>query len=264
MTYHQPTLDLELEEGEELICITRRHWIVLLQRSFALVLIGLTAGLLAGYRAIGGTFIESDAGPAGTLDIFNIGLLLLIVGLLVLWARGFVKGWLTGLLYLLAVGTLAVTFAFRFAGGRVFYIDPLSRGSNDAVNLGLIIPAIIVAAVLFYVYDDWANDFLTLTNRRVIYEDQDEIPLLRINLRHVLQQLLIEDIQQVSVRQESYVEFWLHRIFGVERYGAIVIRSFSPRRLVFDYAVNPIVMQQEISGASMPFARAKSPRCCAA
>ncbi len=93
----------------------------------------------------------------------------------------------------------------------------------------------LTVLLLVYILIDWANDFLILTNTRVIHDDQ------QLFVRHVQQQLLVNDIQQVNLRQGSYPEWWFN-------YGTILIRSFSPRRLTFEKAANPKVMQDKIMG----------------
>jgi hypothetical protein len=232
----EPHIDLELDEGEEILHLARRHWIVLLQRGLIFMVVGLIATALAIYRARGGTFIVGGVVQEGHLDLINLSLLVLIGGLTILWLRKRnpkQRRLSRDLLYLLAIALLALVFVFRFQGGRLFYIDPF-EARNDALNLLLIMVALLMIAALVYVVIDWANDFLILTNFRVVYEDR------QLLVRHVQQQMLIADIQQVNKRQESYPEWWLN-------YGTILIRSFSPRRLIFTNAADPDTMQQRIA-----------------
>src|SRR5262245_24217827 len=81
-----PHVDLELDEGEQILHYARRHWVLLFRRTFLLALIaGLTIGL-AMYRAVGGLFFASDVGPEGRLvDTANLIYLVLIAGLALVW-----------------------------------------------------------------------------------------------------------------------------------------------------------------------------------
>lgn len=232
----QPQIDLELEEGEETLYTARRHWIVLVQRGIIFFLVGAAAAALAIYRAIGGTFIVGGVVAEGQLDLPGIGLLVLILALAALW-------WLPrmrnpkkpplGLPYLLGIAVTFLAFYFRYRGGRLFHVDPLESSGGDFFNLLLILTTLAMLAILVYIVIDWANDFLILTNTRVIYDDQ------QLLVRHVVQQVLIENIQQVVARAETYPEHWLG-------YGTLVIRSLSPRRLVFSHAADPQTMLKKI------------------
>src|SRR6187551_1244229 len=65
-------------EGEQILHLTRRHWIVLLRRGFVPFLIAVLAGALAMYRFIGGTFIQPGvrrAGQIGPVELILIGLI---------------------------------------------------------------------------------------------------------------------------------------------------------------------------------------------
>lgn len=233
----EPQIDLELDEGERIIYCARRHWIVLVLRGFIFLLIGVTAAALAIYRAVGGNFIVGGVVQEGQFDLLSIILLGLIALLALLW-------WVPrlrnpkkpprGIPYLVGIALLFLTFYFRFRGGRLLYINPLeSSKAGDVFNLLLFLITLAMIGVLAYIAIDWANDFLILTNTRVVYDDQ------QLLVRHVVQQILIENIQQVVARAESYPEHWLD-------YGTIVIRSLSPRRLVFSNARHPQVMLQKI------------------
>lgn len=245
----RPQIDLEFDEGEQVLYTTRRHWIVLLQRGFIFMAVGLAAALLALYRAIGGTFIVGGVVQAGQLDLVSILLLGLMLALVFVW-------WLPrqrnpkkpplGLPYLLAVGVILLAFYFRYRGGRLFYIDPLTARGGDTLNVLLFLVTIVMVAVLIYIVIDWANDFLILTNTRVIYDDQ------QLLVRHVVQQVLVENIQQVVARAESYPEHWLG-------YGTLVIRSLSPRRLSFSHANNPQIMLQKILNEVNKLRKQKEP-----
>jgi hypothetical protein len=233
----EPKVDLELDEGEQILHLARRHWVVILQRALIPGLIGLAALALALFRAVGGRFIVSGVAIGGQLDIVNLILFGLIVLLVVLWQRESTskkkRSWLSGLPYIVGVGALALALLFRYQGGRLLHIDPYSPTAGDTLTFSLFLAAIVMGLIVAYLVIDWANDFLILTNLRVVYDDQ------QLLVRHVQQQLLVSDIQQVNLVQKTYPQYWLG-------YGALNIRSFSPRSLFFDNAANPKAMQDKI------------------
>jgi hypothetical protein len=233
----QPRITLELDENERVLHVARRHWIVLLQRGLIPFILGISTASLAFYRAVGGTFLVSGVTLGGTNDFANWLILGVMLVFLVLWLRGRTKS-TTGIFtrdipYLMLISILGLLFIFRYGGGRLFHIDPMRIGTNDTLNLSLFTVTIFSILMLIYIVIDWANDFLILTTTRVIYDDQ------QLFVRHIQQQLLVNDIQQVNLRQGSYPEWWFD-------YGTILIRSFSPRRLTFEHAANPKAMQDKI------------------
>jgi hypothetical protein len=249
----QPQIDLELDEGEIVLHTSRRHWVVLLMRGFIPLLIGGLAALLAFFRAIGGRFIESGVAE-GRIDFSNIVFLALIVGLAILWQRrprpkkpplGLM--FLYDLPYVVGMGVLALLIYFRLQGGRLFHVDPVYARGGDVLNLTLIVLVVAMFGLLIYMTIDWANDFLILTNTRVIYDDQ------QLLVRHVQQQMMLDDIQQVNARAEKYREYWLG-------YGTLTVRSFSPRRLVFEHCNRPQIMQSKILGELNKLRRQQEPQ----
>ena len=238
MALDQPDIDLELDEGEEVLYIGRRHWIELVQNGFVFIVIGLITGLLAIYRGVGGMFIVPSVGEGG-LDFTNTIFLALIGVLFLLWRRGVQRRkenrnrLNTSVFYLAAIGTLALLLVFRWEGGRLLYIDPLEARPFDLINLGLVAVTVLMAGLMFYLYFDWVDDYLVLTNTRVVYDDDTLL------VRHIQQQILIDDIQQVNMRADSYLSHWLG-------YGKLILRSFSPRSLEFNYAANPREIEKRI------------------
>jgi hypothetical protein len=247
----QPKLDLELDAGERLLRTSHRHWIVLLQRSFAFALTGGLALGLALYRSVGGTFLAAGVDQTGRIDAVNALLGAPAIILLVIWwfqSRRSPQP-VRATLLLLGVGLPALAIFFRFQGDQLLYIDPLNPRGGDLLNLFLLAVSFVMLAIIAYIVIDWANDYLILTTTRVVYEDRQEVPLIGVILSNIQQQILIDDIQQVNVRQESYFEYVLYQLFGrfgFQRYGAVILRSFSPRRLVFEFATDPMEMQRAI------------------
>lgn len=279
-----PQVDLELDEGEQVLFYIRRHWILLLQRIIIpLLLSGLTIGI-GMYRAVGGLFLASEVGPSGRLiDLSNIFYFALILGLAFLWYRRNEKNakskskarlpLIIDWLVLSLIAVLAVMIYFRYQGGRVFYIDPAYARGLDWVNIGLFAIGLVAFGALVYIAVDWANDFLILTNTRVIYDDQ------QLLVRHVKQEVLIENIQQVNLSADSYLAYFLGQLtlwrqqllfrVGLRdqpppekvavAYGKLVIGSLSVRKLIFDWAANPAAMQGRISGELGKLRRAQEP-----
>ncbi len=269
-----PDVDLELDEGEQLLYYARRHWILLLQRIIIpLIITALTLGL-AIYRVIGGQFFAGDVGASRTLfDFTNLFYTALIVALLFYWSRRernaaknkkkpprwllFSFDWL----FISGIALLVIVIYFRSQGGRVFYIDPAYATGFDILNILLFLTAVVMIGIMLYTTVDWANDFLVLTNTRVIYDDT------QLLVRRVKQEILIENIQQVSLSADSYVAYFLGQMAlwrdqlryslgwlkdappdkPAVAYGKLVVGSLSMRKLVFDGAAKPTVMQQKIN-----------------
>jgi hypothetical protein len=278
----RPEDEREQYEGEDVLHRTGRHWVVLVQRGFV---VALAAGLVAGlafYRAIGGTFIESDVAEAGRFDLTNIVLIILIGVLVWLWQRQSrppAKGkkptrfsTLRDVPFLLGIGVLALAVFFRFRGGRLFYVNPLVARGGDTLNLVLIVIAVALTVALIYIVIDWANDFLILTPTRVIYDDQ------QLLIRNIQQELLIANIQQVNVRADSYFAYGLGQVgyalsfvgswLGIRErpkppvqaaFATIVISTFSPQNITFERAADPYSMQSAIQNKINERNKARAP-----
>ena len=262
-------------EGEEILHRTSRHWIVLLMRGFVPLLIAVLAGALAIYRFIGGTFIRPGVRRGGQFTIVEVLLVALILAVLFFWQRSaglrakdkkkkkstLGIDFLPDLPYLFGVGLLGLMLFFRLQGGEVFYIPPFSAPNNDIFNQLLLLFSFISLIVLIYIAIDWSNDFLILTRTRVIFEDTELL------VRQIQQELVIENIQQVNVRADSYLAYllgyfrnWAQRILqrlGLRStpvnptqavYAKIIIGSYSPQTLIFEYADHPYEMQSKIQG----------------
>ncbi len=261
-------------EGEPILHHTGRHWIVLLIRGFVPLLITLLAGALAFYRFIGGTFIRAGVRRAGQFGPVEIILVVLIVAVLFFWQRSAgiraknkkkkptlgIES-LPELPYLFGVGLLGLMLFFRLQGGEIFYVEPFSTPRSDIFNQLLLLFSFISLIVLVYMAIDWSNDFLILTPTRVIFEDTELL------VRQIQQELVIENIQQVNVRADSYLAYllgyfrnWTQRLMrwlGFRSkpadqvqavYAKIIVGSYSPQTLIFEYAAQPYEMQGKIQG----------------
>ena len=259
-------------ENEQILHRTGRHWFVLLIRGFVPLAILLLAGALAFYRFIGGTFVRPGVRRAGQFGLIEIILLALIIVVLFFWHRTagmrakqqkatFGTAFLSNLPYILVVGLLGLMLFFRLQGGEIFYIDPYSPPRNDLFNQLLLLVSFVSLFILIYIAIDWSNDFLILTPTRVIFEDTELL------VRQIQQEIVIENIQQVNVRADSYLAYlmgyfrnWSQRIarrLGFRSkpadtpqavYAKIIVGSYSPQTLTFEYAAQPYEMQRKIQG----------------
>lgn len=254
---HGPEIHLEMEEGERLLHVARFHWLVLVRDALPPLVVALGAAGIALYRAVGGRFLVSGDNTTGStgLDFLNWFFILLILGFGALWWRtqyGDIKlprlAYLIRTLFIIAIIVVLLgVVLFRFSGGRLFYIDPYSAGhASDVLNISLMLLALVAALYLFYVIHDWSENFLVITNLRVVLDEEEYLVQRRQQL------IAISDVQQVNVKAEGYLKYWLG-------FGTIVVRSFSPRTLTFDYATNPQLIQQIIMGEVNKLRRTEEP-----
>ncbi len=231
--------DLQALEDEEVLHITYRHWWKLLVNITLPLGLTLLLGGLAIYRSLGGQFIGLDIAWGPELDLINrlllgisgAALLFWLVGRFVAGLRGW--GWPLLGLALLALGL----FSFRyFAGGRIFYIDPYTPQSLDELNIALLLLMLLNLALTGYAFVNWANDYIILTNCRVVVNDEVVI-IPRLIERRTQDQLAVEEIQNVLSRTNTYFQHWFN-------FGTITIQSASVgRQLVFNAARDPRAMQ---------------------
>ncbi|NNJ10757.1 PH domain-containing protein [Chloroflexales bacterium ZM16-3] len=244
---------LDLSEGERILHVTGRHWIVLLARLILPVLGMLFFGGLAFYRSIGGGFLVTETGESVGLDFFNLLLIGVTLVLLLLWTSLWVRTSgkknpkaddLRTRNILLGVGAVILLVVYyRYRGGRLFYIDPVMfvRQTFDPVNIVMMILAGISLLFVFFSTYDWLNDELILTTKRVVY-DNDEVFIPKLFERRVQEQIYIEDIQDVVASTKTYSQHWLG-------YGVVIVKSARiGAQITFDSAANPKIMQQKIMG----------------
>ncbi len=267
-----PRVDLEDEEGEQILHYARRHWLLLLQRvTVPLVIMILTLGVGL-YRAAGGLFFPGNVGvPNRLFDISNIIFFGLLTVLLVLWLRSNrdakkkKKAWFgvtADALLVLGMALLIVMIYFRYQGGRVFYIDPAYARGADIINIVLFLIALTAFGSMAYSFIDWANDFLILTTTRVIYDDT------QLLVRHVKQEILIDNIQQIDLKAQSYFAHFLGNLnlwrqsllynIGLRKdpppakssvaYGNLSVSSLGLSKIQFTWCADPSTMQQRING----------------
>lgn len=250
-----PQLRVELDAGERILHIARFHWILLLRDALPAIIIIVVMSTLALFRAAGGRFLETQPVGGGGFDVVNVLLLVLLGGFVVVWLqtrRSASKApWLSRFLRTLAfVTSMTVVGAllfFRLSGGRVFSFDPfLTHQATDGINIILIIIALLGVFYLLYVIEDWRDNYLVITTLRVVLDEEEYL------INHRQQQILISDVQQVNIKADSYLQHWLG-------YGNVVIRSYSPRTLAFNYAANPRLIQSLIQGEINKLRRQQEP-----
>ncbi len=220
---------LDLGEGEQILHVTGRHWIVLLGRLILPVLGIVAFGGLAFYRSIGGGFLVTEIGEPVGIDFINWALIGVMMVILLLWTSLWVRtsgkkkpkpdDLRTRNVLLGVVAVLLLVVYYRYKGGHLFYIDPVMfvRQTLDLVNIILIALAGLSLLFVFFSAYDWLNDELILTNKRVVY-DNDEVFIPRLVERRSQEQIFIEDIQDVVASTKTYPQHLLG-------YGVVIIKS---------------------------------------
>lgn len=133
---------------------------------------------------------------------------------------------------LLAGATAALVFLVR-AFGRP---DMLGQPPPllDTVNGAMVLLVLACVAVLAYVYVDWHNDRLFVTNTRVVHEDRT------LWLAFRFETIPVERIQNVNVRTDNPLQYLL-------KYGRAEIQAAGPTApIVFERAERPIALQQSV------------------
>jgi hypothetical protein len=236
---------ITLAEGETILHVTGRHWVLLIVR-LVLPLLGIALfGGMALYRAAGGGFLVSDTFDPPGFDLLNISLAGVVIGLMLIWLVLWVRRSKDRRpqFALLTVAALIVGLIYyRYGGGRIFYIDRslFADQSFDVLNLALMTLAIVALFFVFFNFYDWLNDELILTNKRVIY-DNDQVFIPRLIERRVQEQIFIEDVQNVVANTKTYPQHWLN-------YGTVIVKSARfGGELQFDACDRPKDMQAKIT-----------------
>jgi len=226
---------IELVEDEQIEYVTKRHWMLLLYHLAIPLLLMLAVGALVTYRWLGGEFIVFNAAPRGLIDSANVVLLIgvaLCGGGLALSLRRKQMAMMWG--YATVAALCLVLFAFRYQGGRVFGINPFEAAGTDLINRVLIGVLLLLALVCVYLWVDWRNDTVILTNRRVVHDRRD------LFHRHIQDQILIEKIESAKASKRTYLTHWLDA-------GVLVIQATTVgRRMVLEMADEPGVMADKI------------------
>jgi Bacterial PH domain len=240
MAIWDPEITLELDEGEYVIAMCRHHWLLLVADELIPLIVAVLAGGAAAFRAAGGGFFGSDPGMVQQLDWVNFALIGMLAVLIGFWVRDMdvlakkksKQKPPIDLTWALQIGILLmlVLIWYRYQGGRVIDINPERAAAFDLINIVLMVIAGIAVLAMGYIALDWRDDALILTNTRIILDKEEFL------VRHVQQQILLVDVQQVVMRQSTYPQV----IFG---YGALMIQSFSLKKINFDFATRPQFME---------------------
>lgn len=106
----------------------------------------------------------------------------------------------------------------------------------DPLNFVLFLSIIVCAAIAVYIWFDWRNDHLILSNKRVVREDQT------LWLAYQYETIPLDQIQNVNIRTDNIFQYVL-------KYGRVEIQAAGPNEpIVFDRARDPVEIQQRIMG----------------
>lgn len=129
---------------------------------------------------------------------------------------------------------LAVAVGLGVLIGRI--LDPPEPFTSsppllDGTNLLLVFVIAIMFGIVAYLWFDWRNDFLIITNKRVVHEDRT------LGFSYRYQTITLERVQNVNIQQNA-----VQKLLG---YGHIKIQAAAPSRpIVFRRSDRPRVIQQ--------------------
>ncbi|HEX6292448.1 MAG TPA: PH domain-containing protein [Herpetosiphonaceae bacterium] len=134
---------------------------------------------------------------------------------------------------------------FTLGSALVFVLRTLSSEPDffgqappllDPINLMLVLVALISFAIIAYIWLDWRNDHLIISNKRIIHEDRT------LWLSYIYETIPLEQIQNVNVRMENVFQYTL-------KYGRIDIQAAGPTEpIVFLRVERPAEVQRQILG----------------
>ncbi|GAC1538270.1 MAG: hypothetical protein NVS4B8_13440 [Herpetosiphon sp.] len=135
---------------------------------------------------------------------------------------------------------VALLFGLPAGAGAVYRVlhnqpDFLGRQSSLLDGLTLLLLAVVLAVMLVvaYIYFDWRNDFLIISNKRVILEDRT------LFLRYSYETMTLDRVQNVNVRTVA-----LGQLLD---FGTITVQASGPSvPIVFDRARRPVDAQKRI------------------
>lgn len=237
-------IKLRLLEGEQILYTIGHHAVSGVAALIFPVGMLLIILWLYGYIAFGGGFtMARDSLAVGQLEWID-WLLLVLVGMLALtWLllgsverQGYRKTrW--GLVGMLV--TVLLVLVYRLSGGRLFAPDPFGAQPFGPPGILLLLLALGFAAQAIYIFVDLINDQFILTNRRVIYFNGAVLIPYLIE-KQVQRDVMLEDIQNVASRTETYLQHWLS-------YGTIKVETATfGAPLIFSAAHDAREMQRRI------------------
>ncbi len=204
---------LTLLEGEEILYHIDRHWLsgvttLVIPVSILLIALGLFI-----YTAVGGALEVQYPGPRFQIDLVGWLFMALVAFIGALWVlMGVVDsdGYHSRRWGLLAMGLVVVVIlSFRVAGGELFRVDTGQFNLFKPTALVLLVVTLVASIVVFYLLVDLLADKLILTNMRVIYYN-GAILIPRLIEKQVQQDIMLEDIQNIVSRTETYLQHWFN------------------------------------------------------
>lgn len=134
------------------------------------------------------------------------------------------------------VGLLA--FAALMARALLREPDFLGRQPPlfDPLNIFLMVSFLITAAIVVYIWFDWRNDHLIISNKRVVHEDTT------LWLSYIYEIIPLDRVQNVNIRTENVFQYVL-------KYGRVEIQAAGPTDpIVFVRANCPTEIQCQLLG----------------
>lgn len=136
---------------------------------------------------------------------------------------------------------LPVALALVAIGGFVYRslgreVDLLGRTPPvfDLLNFGLFASALIALAIALYIYFDWRNDHLIVTNKRIVREDRT------LWLAYEYETIPLDQVQNVNIRIDNVLQYVL-------KYGRVEVQAAGPTApIVFDRARYPNEIQRQV------------------
>jgi len=133
---------------------------------------------------------------------------------------------------LLAGASAALVFGVRALGRSDLLGQPPPL--LDGINAVMVLVGLLSAAALAYVYFDWRNDRLFVTNTRVVHEDRT------LWLAFRFETIPVERIQNVNIRTDNPLQYVL-------KYGRAEIQAAGPTApIVFERANCPAELQRSV------------------
>ncbi len=124
---------------------------------------------------------------------------------------------------------------FLVWAGRTFSPNTPQPPLFDGTNLVLMLIMAALAAVLAYLWFDWRNDLLLITNKRVVHEERT----LAFSYRY--QTITLDRVQNVNIQQN-----------GIQKlldFGRVTIQAAAPSRpIIFNPSERPRIIQQHLLG----------------
>lgn len=226
-------LEITLDVDEQVEHIAHCHWILLLYKWLVPGVLILLSTAFVIYRWVGGHFFVLGSAARGLIDPFNIILIATIVisavaALINYRAKKRSSSWIAVAVLLVSAAILA----FRYQGGRILVINPFEPAGLDTLNLIAILFIISLFLICVYIWVDWRNDTLILTNKRLIHDKND------LFHRHTQDQIAIDKIESASAVAKTYMTYWLD-------YGMVIVQARTAGRRI---SVNMVAKPKELTG----------------